>query len=165
MFVASYRNTERGFADRTAEKRCELHLLEKRQKELDAAEAHTKALRELEAEAERIEARLQAFEHSRRLLAEMGVDLRRFRHTYKRIERKARTVFRLSAKELRGNRRDNHVVLARQFVMYWCCRLTNLSLPQIGRLMGGRDHTTVLHGKRKYVAKRAAMGRTLRPVR
>ena len=35
---------------------------------------------------------------------------------------------------------------------------------QIGRWLGGRDHTTILHGKRAYVAKRAAQGRTLRGV-
>lgn len=65
---------------------------------------------------------------------------------------------------LASGRRDARTALARQAVFYWAVRRTCLSLPQIGRQMG-RDHTTVLHGKRVYVEKRAAMGRKLRPVK
>lgn len=70
----------------------------------------------------------------------------------------------LTPKEVLSDRRDKRVVLARHAVMYWCCRLSLRSLPQIGRLMN-RDHTTIMHGRRVYVEKRKAMGRTLRPVR
>jgi hypothetical protein len=45
-----------------------------------------------------------------------------------------------------------------RFEFYWRARReTSLSLPQIGRLAGGRDHTTVLHGVRKYEALRRFM--------
>lgn len=81
------------------------------------------------------------------------------------IERRACRVFKVTSEALRGQRRSRHIVLARQFVMYWAARQTALSLPQIGRLMGGRDHTTILHGKNVYVEKRAFMGRILRPAR
>lgn len=66
--------------------------------------------------------------------------------------------------EILSNRRNVQVTVARQAIVYWLCRMTPLTLPQIGRIMN-RDHTTILYAKNAYVAKRAKMGRTLRPVR
>lgn len=40
--------------------------------------------------------------------------------------------------------------------MYLARRLTPLSLPEIGRRFGGRDHTTVLHGVRAVETRLAA---------
>lgn len=87
-----------------------------------------------------------------------------YRHCYASIEERACKVFKVTRNELRSDRRNAHVVLARQFVMYWVCRLTELSLPQTGRFMN-RDHTSILSGKRAYVRKRAKMGRYLREAR
>lgn len=84
---------------------------------------------------------------------------------FKRIEMRACKVFRVSMSELKSSRRGGNIWLARQFVMYWTMRLTLMSTPQIGRLLGGRDHSTILHGREKYIARRREMGRTLRPVR
>lgn len=89
---------------------------------------------------------------------------RRRRFTYAEIEARACLLFNCREVDIRGDRRSADVVLARQFVMYWSARLTSLSSAAIGRLMG-RDHTTVLHGKRIYVEKRAVMGRSLRVAR
>lgn len=44
----------------------------------------------------------------------------------------------------------------RQAVMYLVKRLTGLSLPQIGKKFGNRDHTTVMHGVRKIDELRMA---------
>lgn len=96
---------------------------------------------------------------------ESGGERVAFRHTYRIIEERALRLFRLTRTEINSNRRHVRVVFARQFIMYWACRLTTLSLPQIGRLMGGRDHSTVFHGRDVYPVKRAKMGRTLRGVR
>lgn len=46
-------------------------------------------------------------------------------------------------------RRTAHVMKPRQMAMY-IARITTLrSLPEIGRRIGGRDHTTILHGVRR----------------
>jgi chromosomal replication initiation ATPase DnaA len=82
----------------------------------------------------------------------------------KTIIRRICKTLKVSHLDLASSRRDARTAFARQAVFYWAVRRTCLSLPQIGRQMG-RDHTTVLHGKKAYVEKRAAMGRKLRPVK
>jgi len=51
--------------------------------------------------------------------------------------------------DLAGPSRRQPLVMARQTAMYLCRDLTDLSLPKIGRVFGGRDHTTVLHAVEK----------------
>jgi chromosomal replication initiation ATPase DnaA len=51
--------------------------------------------------------------------------------------------------DLCSDRRTANVVLPRQIAMYLCRTFTLKSLPEIGRRLGGKDHTTVLHGVRK----------------
>ena len=51
--------------------------------------------------------------------------------------------------DLCGQSRTHVLVTARQIAMYLCRELTDLSLPKIGQLFGGRDHTTVMHADRK----------------
>lgn len=57
--------------------------------------------------------------------------------------------FTLSRDELLGPSRSRHLVAARQVAMYLCRELTPLSLPKIGDVFGGRDHTTVMHADSK----------------
>lgn len=47
-------------------------------------------------------------------------------------------------------KRSMHLVRLRQELMVVLYAQTTLSLPQIGALLGGRDHTTILHGIRKH---------------
>ncbi len=54
--------------------------------------------------------------------------------------------FGVSISDLEGPSRRQPLARARQVAMYICRELTDLSLPKIGQLFGGRDHTTVLHG-------------------
>lgn len=90
---------------------------------------------------------------------------KRLRFYHSEIEKRACRLFGVTRSQINSNRRHKSLVFARQFVMYWTSRLTEHSYPVIGRLMGGRDHTTVLHGKNTYVDKRKAMGRHLRRAR
>ncbi|WP_316214154.1 helix-turn-helix domain-containing protein [Bradyrhizobium sp. SZCCHNR2032] len=57
--------------------------------------------------------------------------------------------YHVSALDIRSERRTSDVVRPRHLAMYFGKQLTPLSFPTIGRLLGGRDHTTVMHGARK----------------
>ncbi|MFD1715146.1 chromosomal replication initiator protein DnaA [Amnibacterium flavum] len=57
--------------------------------------------------------------------------------------------FKLSVDDLYGASRSQAIATARQIAMYLCRELTNLSLPKIGQLFGGRDHTTVMYANKK----------------
>lgn len=57
--------------------------------------------------------------------------------------------FSLSVDDLLGSKRTKEVANPRQIVMYLCQELTNLSLVQIGKALGNRDHTTIIHGAKK----------------
>jgi len=58
--------------------------------------------------------------------------------------------YRLSKTTIRSHRRSRYIIQARYEAMWRMKEETTLSLPQIGRIMGGFDHTTVLHGCRRY---------------
>jgi len=53
--------------------------------------------------------------------------------------------FGVTEQQLLGKRRDKAIVLARQVAMHLVRELTSSSLPEIGRLFGGKDHSTVIH--------------------
>jgi chromosomal replication initiator protein len=63
--------------------------------------------------------------------------------------------FELPPESLRGKRRTSNVALARQVAMYLTKQLTTLTLVEIGRRFGNRDHSTVLYACAK-TAERAA---------
>ncbi len=128
----------------------------------EAAKAAEAARAARRAEVEAAEQQLvQMAEIERLRIAALPIPRTKFQI----IEYRACRVFGVHREQLNSLRRDNTIVAARHFVMYWTLRLTAMSMPQVGRLMGGKDHTTVHHGRRSYVERRAKMGRTLRPVR
>ena len=61
--------------------------------------------------------------------------------------------FGISRAELVGSTRAATPLRARQVAIYLTRELTDLSLPQIGRLYGGRDHSTVLNSIRRIEAR------------
>ena len=65
------------------------------------------------------------------------------------IIRQTADYFRLTIDDLHGSSRSQAIATARQIAMYLCREMTGLSLPKIGQLFGGRDHTTVMYAHRK----------------
>ncbi len=63
--------------------------------------------------------------------------------------------YELRREDLLGQCREKAVAHARQEA-YWVLKMRfGMSYPAIGRLMGGRDHTTIIHGVRKFEARMA----------
>ena len=54
--------------------------------------------------------------------------------------------FNMSVQDILGTKRTAKYTLARHISMYFCREYTNNSLKAIGQYMGGRDHSTVIHG-------------------
>ena len=153
MFIVDYRATERGIRERNANTRSE-----ERRSALRAQRALYEAKMEEAAHIAAI--RRAAAERAEAMAAEMKSMGYKYRHTYREIERRACKLFKVRPSDIRSARRHNDIVIVRQFICYWTCRLTALSLPQIGRLMD-RDHTSILAAKRRYPQKRERMGRNL----
>ncbi len=61
------------------------------------------------------------------------------------IMRTVSDYYGLSMNEMTGPTRRREVTVPRQIAMYLTREMTGMSLPQIGTIFGGRDHTTVLH--------------------
>jgi chromosomal replication initiator protein len=69
------------------------------------------------------------------------------------IQERVSRAFGISRAELVGSTRSATPLRARQVAIYLTRELTDLSLPQIGRLYGGRDHSTVLNSIRRIEAR------------
>ena len=65
------------------------------------------------------------------------------------ISRTVAGFYHISLEEMKGKRRDKHIVFPRQVAMFLIREETASSLPAIGQAFGGRDHTTVLHSYEK----------------
>jgi chromosomal replication initiator protein len=59
------------------------------------------------------------------------------------------SVFGITSEKLLGRDRTREAALPRQVVMYLLRQEANVSLPQIGQVVGGRDHTTVIYACEK----------------
>lgn len=59
--------------------------------------------------------------------------------------------FSIEPSDILGKRRIKELVYPRQLVMYILRDSLNQSYPQIGELLGGKDHTTIMHGVNKII--------------
>jgi chromosomal replication initiator protein len=90
---------------------------------------------------------------SSELIAEVVPRQRRSESTsVEEIQQLVAELFGVSRAELVGSSRAATPLRARQVAIFLTRDLTDLSLPQIGRLYGGRDHTTVLNSLRRVEA-------------
>lgn len=74
-------------------------------------------------------------------------------HDAKRILREVATKWGVSVTDIVSDRRSKIVVSARHEACYRLRHETTWSLPRIGGFLGGRDHTTALHGVRKHAER------------
>ncbi|CCD29413.1 Chromosomal replication initiator protein DnaA [Candidatus Glomeribacter gigasporarum BEG34] len=70
------------------------------------------------------------------------------------IQKTVADFYNIKVAEMYSKKRPANIAKARQIAMYLAKELTQKSLPEIGELFGGRDHTTVLHAVRKMMEKR-----------
>jgi len=71
------------------------------------------------------------------------------RTTPNRITKQVARTFNVTIEEIKGRRRTAPLALARQSAMFLIRKLLGLSLKEIGRFFGGKDHTTVIHAVAK----------------
>jgi len=69
--------------------------------------------------------------------------------TVDEIQQRVAAHYNIKLAEMSSPRRARSVARPRQVAMYLAKQLTTLSLPQIGKRFGNRDHTTVMHAVRK----------------
>lgn len=54
--------------------------------------------------------------------------------------------FNVTPQDIASQKRNKDIVYPRQIAMYLCRTMTDASLQELGKNLGGRDHTTIIHG-------------------
>lgn len=65
------------------------------------------------------------------------------------IVQKTADFYNLKTDDILGKKRDREIVIPRQVVMFLLRNDLNLSFPKIASSLGGKDHTTIMHGSKK----------------
>ena len=73
------------------------------------------------------------------------------------IQKTVADYYKIKVADMYSKKRPASIARPRQIAMYLAKELTQKSLPEIGELFGGRDHTTVLHAVRKIGGERQLM--------
>lgn len=71
------------------------------------------------------------------------------------IQKSVADFYNMKVADMYSKRRPANIARPRQIAMFMAKELTQKSLPEIGELFGGRDHTTVLHAVRKIAEERS----------
>ena len=70
------------------------------------------------------------------------------------IQKTVADFYKIKVADMYSKKRPASIARPRQIAMYLAKEMTQKSLPEIGELFGGRDHTTVLHAVRKIAGER-----------
>jgi len=89
-------------------------------------------------------------------VATVGPNIRTAKPSAKFIIHQVAAQHGLQPDDLTGQARFGPLVKARQEAMYRLSKETRLSSSQIGKALGGRDHTTVLYGIARHAERIAA---------
>ena len=114
-----------------------------------------KNVRELEGSLNRVVAYSQLMsvpmnlESTSRLLDDLTLDTARHAIDPERILEEVSRQYKVAAADLLGRNRSKTIALARQVAMYLLIYELELSPTEVGRLLGNRDHSTVIHGAGK----------------
>jgi chromosomal replication initiator protein len=76
--------------------------------------------------------------------------------TVESIQKLVSNHYNLKVTELKSKNNSQQIALPRQVAMYLCKRMTESSLPEIGRRFGGKHHSTVIHAIQKIEKKRSS---------
>ncbi|MDF1536415.1 MAG: chromosomal replication initiator protein DnaA [bacterium] len=112
-------------------------------------------IRELEGYLQRVTA-FAVFARTRVISTELVQDaLKNFLEQKKKvitvddIQKRVSSFFNVKMSDMKSKKKNKAFILPRHTAMYMTRQLTDLSLPEIGRHFGGRDHSTVLHAVHK----------------
>src|ERR1051326_3591735 len=88
-------------------------------------------------------------EVARLALQNLAIDFKGNQPTLQQIVRCVADYYHIPEADLRGKQRDRRVVLPRHIAMFLMHQETDASSTDIGKELGGRDHTTAIHGYEK----------------
>ncbi len=112
-------------------------------------------IRELEGSLNRVQAFAQlqglplSLDTAKMAMASLASDTRQRRVSIDDILNAVAEFYHIPVDDLRGKQRDKQIVAPRHVAMYLMRQETEASLLEIGQALGGRDHSTVLHGCEK----------------
>lgn len=111
-------------------------------------------VRELEGALNRIWANYELtgrkinIENSSNLLSDL-ISAREKNISIDNIQKKVSSYYNLALSDMTSSRRSINIARPRQIAMYLSKGLTSYSYPEIGKVFGGKDHTTVIHAVKK----------------
>jgi chromosomal replication initiator protein len=118
------------------------------------AEKITTSMRELEGAINKIKLNVETFglslsKESIILLLQESIISSHKPITIENIKKKVCEFYNISVADLNSLKRSRNIAKPRHVAMYLARKHTSLSLPEIGRNFGGKDHTSVMHAVKK----------------